>query len=240
MKRYIDKIFDEVTVEADLLFATAPGYDDAHTETPLHLDVYTPAGDTEQNRRAVILVHGGGFCSLTCDKQQGYVVTLARLLAQYGYVCFSIDYRLFTKENRPPYREAAVYAAADIETARRWITANAARFGIDPTALSICGGSAGGMGSIEACRLYPDYRAFVCLWGAYADMDVPAAFPPTIVIHGTADKLVPCENGIAFHRALEAGGIDTELIVLEDAPHTAIKWLPDFESSMIDFLDRHA
>lgn len=238
MKRYTGKIFEEVNVERGILFAQAEGYDTAHTPTDLHMDVYSPAGDDDKARRGVILVHGGGF--LNGDRMQNYIVILGNLLAQYGYVCFAVDYRLFEKENRPSYATSAPYAAADIETARRYIAANAERFGIDAEKMYICGGSAGGMASVEACRLYSEYRAFICLWGAYPDVRVPAKYPPTILIHGTADKSVPFPLGEEFHERLAARGIPTELIPLADAPHTCINRLPDFEERMIAFLEEHA
>ena len=238
MARYTEKEFASVTIEKNIAFATLPGYGEEHTPTTLHMDVYAPEGDTAENRRSVILVHGGGF--LNGDKEQGYIVTLGNLLAKYGYVCFAVDYRLFQKEIRPKYPTAAPYAAMDIECARQFIVQNAERFRIDPAKMAICGGSAGGMGSLEACRIHPAYTAFVCLWGAYADVVVPNRYPPTIVIHGTADKSVPFVNGEAFYAALQAKEIPTEIVPLEDAPHTAIKWLPEFEEKMIRFLDTYA
>ncbi len=238
MKRYTEKLFEEVCVEKDVLYSTVPGFDDAHTLTKLHFDVYAPVGDTERGRRAVILVHGGG--SWGGDKQQNYIVILGNLLARYGYVCFALDYRLFSRDNKPKYPTAAPYAAMDIEAARQFIAANADRFGIDPAKIAVSGGSAGGMGCVEACRMHPEYTAFVCLWGAYEGVVVPGRYPPTIVIHGTADKSVPFANGEAFFARLQEKGIPAEMVPLADAPHTAIKWLPEFEEKMIRFLDTHA
>jgi len=237
MKRYTEKLFASAEIERGIVFAHVPGYDTAHTPTDLHMDVYTPAGDTEGGRRAMILVHGGGF--LGGDRTQNYIVILGNLLAQYGYVCFAVDYRLFEKNNRPSYATSAPYAAMDIDAARQYIAGNAERFGIDPEKIYICGGSAGGMGSVEACRLWPEYRAFVCLWGAYADIRVPEKYPPTILIHGTADKSVPFPLGEEFHARLRERGIRTEMIPLADAPHTCINRLPEFEEKMIAFLEEH-
>ena len=119
MARYTEKEFASVTIEKNIAFAELPAYDEPHAPIALHMDVYAPEGDTETDRRSVILVHGGGF--LNGDKEQGYIVTLGKLLAQYGYVCFAVDYRLFLKEIRPKYPTAAPYAAMDIECARQFI-----------------------------------------------------------------------------------------------------------------------
>ena len=239
MKRYEEKLFREVSITPDLLYHTAPGYDKNHTETQLCLDVYAPAGDTEKNRRAVILVHGGGF--FKCDKRQDYIVILGKLFAQYGYVCFSLDYRLFpSREERPSGCESAKCTAMDVEAARTWILRRKDEFGIDPETLFICGGSAGGMTSLESCRVYPDYKALICLWGAYPNIELPEKYPPTFLVHGTADKLVPHENSERFFEQLKKQGVPAELVILPNAPHTAIRWLPDYEEKMIRFMNQHA
>ncbi len=43
--------------------------------------------------------------------------------------------------------------------------------------------------------------------------------PPTLVIHGDADELVPHASGEAMHQALRTVGVESELITLEGAPH---------------------
>ena len=159
------------------------------------------------------------------------------VLAKYGYVCFTIDYRLFQKEIRPSYPECAPIAALDIETARQFIVSKADEFGIDPANISIGGGSAGAMGAIDACRMYPAYKAFVCLWGTYKGAQVPEKYPPTILIHGTADKSVPYAYCEAFYAGLQERGIPCELVTLQDAPHTAISRLPEYEEPMIRFMN---
>lgn len=234
MQRYLSPIFEEITLEQDILFATLPGYDDAHTPTPLHLDVYYPAGDQEKDRRAVILVHGGGFWLQ--NKQQNYIVILAKALARYGYVCFSVDYRLFPCEQKQT-PQVCQCVGRDIEEARKFIAENSARFGIDPHWIALGGGSAGGMGGIEASRLYPEYAAFLCLWGAYPGAQASPLYPPTLIIHGTADPGVPFQQGEAFLASLHEHGIPASLFPLPGAGHTAIDRLPDFEAPMIRFLN---
>ena len=143
MIRYLEKITDEVNVTTGFTYAVLPGYDAAHTETTLMLDVYAPADDTEKNRRAVLFVHGGGFVTGTRDK--GYPPVICTLLAKHGYVCFSIDYRLYPSgKERGTYYDAAPKVAKELDLARKWILERADEFGIDPTKLIISGGSAGG------------------------------------------------------------------------------------------------
>ncbi|NOY97398.1 MAG: carboxylesterase family protein, partial [Chlorobi bacterium] len=57
--RYKKPVFDSVTIEKDICFAGVTTNKDSLEK--LYLDVYTPAGDKETNRPAILWVHGGGF-----------------------------------------------------------------------------------------------------------------------------------------------------------------------------------
>jgi acetyl esterase/lipase len=67
------------------------------------------------------------------------------------------------------------------------------------------------------------------------------AFPPTMLITGNRDELVPDESSFLMYRALADAGAKAELHVYEGAPH-AFDALPDFgrqcASIMALFLDR--
>lgn len=54
MNRYTEKVFPEAAITPDIIYTTAPGYDERHIETPLDMDIYSPAGDREKSRRAII------------------------------------------------------------------------------------------------------------------------------------------------------------------------------------------
>jgi hypothetical protein len=84
-------------------------------------------------RRAVVLIHGGGFHS---GSKESLDPTALRF-AQSGWTAFSISYRLV-----PP---APWYAAKeDVLAAVRWVRAHSAEFGFDPARLAVFGTSAGG------------------------------------------------------------------------------------------------
>jgi len=69
-----------------------------------------------------------------------------------------------------------------------------------------------------------------------------AGFPPTLLITGNQDELVPVESSFRMYRALAEAGVKAELHVYEGAPH-AFDAIPDFgrqcASIMALFLDRH-
>lgn len=87
----------------------------------------------------VILVHGGGWTG--GDKSggptKGYMAPMHEPLEQAGYAWFSINYRLAPKHPYPADIE-------DLETAIRWVKANAAKYHLDPRRIALSGESAGG------------------------------------------------------------------------------------------------
>ncbi len=111
----------------------------------LTLDVYQPADNHQQMRPVVVLIHGGGFW--TGDSLMGSMVNGAQYFAQRGWVCFSINYRLYGDfaiapngwpDNRPTYS-----ATRDAKAAIRWIRANAHQYRVHPDYVVAYGGSAG-------------------------------------------------------------------------------------------------
>ena len=69
-----------------------------------------------------------------------------------------------------------------------------------------------------------------------------AGFPPTLLIHGTKDELVPDEASFRMYRALTAAGVPTDLHIYAGAPH-AFDAIQEFGRQaagiMSLFLDRH-
>ena len=49
--------------------------------------------------------------------------------------------------------------------------------------------------------------------------NVDAAWPPTLLLHGTADTDVPFEQSVLMEEALTAAGVNARLITLAGAPH---------------------
>mgnify|MGYP002647461909 CR=1 FL=1 len=235
MERYKEKIAGKIRVDTDIPFAQVTGHD-SNPET-LCLDIYSPEEDTEKNRRVIILIHGGGFRN--CTKQQEYIVTLANELAGYGYVCVSVDYRLYKNDETHPGRKiGAISASEDVELARLFLCENADRLGIDMKNAALLGGSAGGMTVNEACKnKAAGYRAAVCLWGGPDEITDPHMYTDMLLVHGTDDRLVPYENSVKLHKALSEASVYSELITLEGAGHTAIDRKDEFLPRVIEFLD---
>ncbi|MBY0506961.1 MAG: alpha/beta hydrolase fold domain-containing protein [Bryobacteraceae bacterium] len=96
------------------------------------LDIFRPAGDAGTNP-AVLAIHGGGF---RAGKRTSYH-PLCIKLAQRGYTCATMSYRLAPRHQFPAPVE-------DAKAAVRFLRANAKKYGIDPARIGVTGGSAGG------------------------------------------------------------------------------------------------
>ena len=126
--------------QTDIVYGEAAG-------EKLLLDTHVPEGDGPFP--VVILVHGGGWGSGSKD---GDTALLAETLADAGFVCFSINYRLAPKHRWPACLE-------DVRTAVRWVKAHAADHRGDPGKIALAGYSAGGhLACMAAVTGGPDER----------------------------------------------------------------------------------
>lgn len=133
----------------------------------LTISVYNAAGRTDGELRPVyVYIHGGGWGSGTSEDQ----AALHRIMADHGYVGFSINYRLCNvgKLDNPTWDKAI----DDCNEAMKWIYEHAGEYGGDPERMFLSGESAGGnlslvyagrvaVGSLDGplpkavCVLYP-------------------------------------------------------------------------------------
>jgi acetyl esterase/lipase len=64
--------------------------------------------------------------------------------------------------------------------------------------------------------------------------------PPTLLLHGTADRLVPCEQSRQYAQKLREVGAKVELLELKDAPHDfSGKPEEQVNAAMLAFLAQH-
>lgn len=97
------------------------------------LDVVLPEAAGE--RRPILLqIHGGGWM-IGDKKEQGG--PLMGYLAERGWVCFAVNYRLSPKAKFPDH-------IVDVKRALAWIREHAHEYGADPDFVCVTGGSAGG------------------------------------------------------------------------------------------------
>ena len=206
-------------IERDLEYSRAGG-------APLKLDIYRP--DPVAAPTPVIgWIHGlrGGDASKT--------TTPAVALATPGYAVASIEYRA----------GAATPIAsrlADAKAAIRWLRANAQRFNIDPAKVGVFGhddgatiatllGTSADVAALEGEGATPGQsrvQAVVALAGSVNRTEPvnPLAFvtkddAPTLLLHGTADTVVPSLQSQALVAALKVAGVEATLDLQIGAPH---------------------
>jgi len=236
-QRYSEPIFSEVEVTTELAY----GELEAH-----RLDMYQPVGDTEVDRLAIVLIHGGAFAF--GDKQQDLFVEMAQAFAKRGYVAFSINYRLANPGTNPSIPDTAV---ADALAALNWIKAHRAEFGLYPDKISIAGDSAGGFIVVNLCyqnEAAAGAAACLNLWGGgyvagtfnapIYPHPIAAATPPTLMIHGDEDRIVPYQTSVDLAAQLEEAAIYYELYTMEEADHYPWQRSEEFIAVMVDFVYR--
>ncbi len=64
--------------------------------------------------------------------------------------------------------------------------------------------------------------------------------PPFLLMHGLLDCLVPFQQSVILHQALEARGVDSTLILIPDAQHADRRFNdPKYQQIVDDWLDKH-
>jgi acetyl esterase/lipase len=248
--RYRDQVFTSDTVIRDLQYGSAP---DQTTGNPvaLKLDLYQPAGDTLTKRPVLVWVHGGGFSG--GDKGSGPSQDLANIFAKNGYVTVSINYRLIpngcTGSNVSSQCSiAAINAQHDAQAAIRWLRANAATYGIDATRIGIGGESAGAI-TATLVGVHSDdpgdsgNPGFPSTVGGFQSLSgglpngilAGAGDAPGLLIHGTADPIVPHQWSADTTAALLKAGVAAFLEPLSGAGHVPYAQYHDLIVSQSDY-----
>lgn len=100
-ERYVDEVFDDVTVTDTLGYGEnttvilAPNF----IKRPLFYNFYEPTGDTEDLRPLIILFHTGNFLprlvngQISGSLEDQYIVNMSERLAKMGYCVAVVDYR---------------------------------------------------------------------------------------------------------------------------------------------------
>ncbi len=123
-------VFSTPVVKAERNIA----YGDAPRRRNL-LDIYRRADGPPLDKAPVLLqVHGGGW--ITGEKEQQGRALMNRM-AEQGWVCVAINYRLSPRDSWPAH-------IVDVKKAIAWVKEHIAEYGGDPDYVVVTGGSAGG------------------------------------------------------------------------------------------------
>lgn len=209
--RYSENIFENITVERDIVYAVKKDHKQADTE--LKLDIYSPDGDSENNRPVILWVHGGGMYTGGKSESWEPVALLASDFAHKGYVCISIDYRLDPEwEAGGTFNETIKNAAEDVASAVEWVKANAKAYGMDDGKIVLGGYSSGAeiadnfyfsnfltdekntdKSGIKAVISISGNRLFYDTAACSGDENVKC-----LILHGEADDINPLSDAETF------------------------------------------
>ncbi|HEY3000295.1 MAG TPA: neocarzinostatin apoprotein domain-containing protein, partial [Acidimicrobiales bacterium] len=213
IERYLDPVFADVDITADVPYRTATTA--AGQSVGLTLDVYQPTGDTETTRPAIVWLPGGWFRPLGAQEMSPQIATA---FARRGYVVIVPDYR-----QRPALQccptgdvtgvtNALLDAHADGRAAVAWVRSHAADYGIDDRAIVAGGSDAGAATALDLAHLpgqmgvsgSPPVAAAVAVAGVDLGRPDPGE-PPVIAFHDAEDRTAPLhlsEWGCARARSL--------------------------------------
>ncbi len=174
----------------------------AERDTTMHLDIYRP---NSGNGYTIIHIFGGGFVGGYRTKQ--WDADYCRQLTRDGYTAVAIDYRLGLRGVKNvglktiEALERAIYMAVeDCSDAVAYLVNNAERLQIDPKKIIIEGSSAGAITALMTdyarCNALPCAESLPAYSGAIFSRQgkpqwVNAKPAPTLIFHGTVDKIVP-------------------------------------------------
>lgn len=113
-------------VQTDVVYSHAGGVDQK-------MDLYTPTSPLRKPMAAVVVIHGGAWIGGQRSDMAGVAVTLQ----QQGFFVANVEYRVAPKSIWPAMLD-------DVQTAVRYLRANASKYNIDPKRIGACGMSAGG------------------------------------------------------------------------------------------------
>ena len=199
----------------------------------LFMDVYDPADGSEETfmghrKPTIIFMFGGGFVGGERDNQS--YNSWFRQLTENGYRVISIDYRLGLKGAskmgiaQVNLLDKAIHMAVeDLFSATNFILENAEQLGVERDNIVISGSSAGAISVMQAeyevanrtsyASVLPqdfNYAGVMSFAGAILSRKGKVKYEtapcPTMMLHGTADKIVPYRQIAVFNLGFYGGG----------------------------------
>ena len=229
----VDSI-DRVASGADVTkVADGIAFDDKDNQ----LDIWSTAAPAAKPRPVLVFFYGGGWANGT-RTEYSYA---ARPFVEAGYIVVLPDYRKVPQVRFPGFVE-------DSAAAVKWVQNNIAKFGGDPSRVSVAGHSAGAYNALMlaldpqwlgdkpvtsaislagAADFYPfTSKRAIDAMSAYATPEatqpinfVRADAPPILLIHGTADTVVRIRNSNSLYARQKAAGGAISLKALQGASH---------------------
>ena len=254
---------------------TKTTYPFVERDSTLYLDVHQPAV-ARADHAAVLAVFGGGF--ITGKRDDRYQSALADSLVSRGFTVISIDYRLGLKDSvmvashsrlldiDDLFQYCIDIATEDCAAAVSWVVAHALEINVDPSRIALTGSSAGAITvlQLDYCRAngLPQAEALPQGWKPAAvipyaggvmcrksDLKYVTPPAPTLLMHGTKDKIVAYKSfGLPFHaklfgsktidKKMNRQGIPHWFIRFEGIGHEVASWFPGSVDLFCGFVEQ--
>lgn len=194
-------------------------------DTRVRLDAYEHAG--KGPAPAIVLLHGsGGNVSFWTDR-------LAPHVKAAGASLFAPHYFDSTRTDRADFATIldGVHVPLWIDTLRATLDILAARPSVDPQRIALVGISLGAFLSLgfaaqcsasEHALTRCHLRCIVDVSGGLVEpfrSQATSAFPPTLILHGSADRIVPVSHAQELDGRLTELNVDHELHILPKEDH---------------------
>jgi len=175
------------------------------------VDLYEPAD--AGIHPAVVVLHG------THGPRRGeaYYLAMSEDLARHGYVALFVRYYDRGRKNRS--RGNRSLWDATIGDALNWAVTLPS---VDPDRLGLVGYSQGAFLSLNFAPRDPRVKAIAAFYGGLSPGFFPAArehMPPTFILHGTADRIVPVRRALETFQWLRDSGKPVDLVIYPTVGH---------------------
>ncbi len=209
----------------------------------LTMDIYYPEDYSQDSSYpSIVFYFGGGWVG----GNKYHFEPQAKFFARRGMICFTPEYRIFSKHKTPPQT-----SIEDARSAMKWIKARADSLGIDMKQIVAAGGSAGGhlalctalitefddpndppsIDPIPTAMILFNPVVNTTLEGYGSQKLGPDTLkaspyhhvkentPPMIIFHGTMDQTVPYSNIVDLQRKMEDMGNYCKVVPFKDRAH---------------------
>lgn len=172
------------------------------------VDIFRP--DLEGELPVVLLFHGAHP-----KRAEKHYLRMAEELASNGYLSLYVRYYERGRKGRGVRSQwrATVHDAVTFASGLQ---------GADPGRLGVVGYSLGAFLALGRAPLDDRIRAVVAYYGGISrdtPPDVPRTAPPTLLLHGTNDRIVPFRRSIEAFETIRREGRTADLVVYPGARH---------------------
>ena len=205
-------------------------------DKPIGLEVFAPRA--EGKYPAVVMLHGSGGMIVGGEAFRA----AARGLAERGYVVLMVHYFDRTGTTMSDLKIAKQHFATWVETVGGAVSHAASLPNVDATRIGLVGFSLGGYLALSEAVFDPRVKAVVEFFGGLPSPlnDKVKAMPPTLILHGEADKVVPVAEARNLERLFQDNGVTFEMKLYPESGH-AFFGADGFDSMKrtLAFLEKH-